>query len=469
MATRKTVDDTPLFDYNSLLVESIDEISRRQGFDSDALEDTPPMSTGLLMLDLLYGGGIRPAWYTHFGPEQSAKTTGVLSIVASAIKQGIPMIAFCDYEGSTKNSKPYVANILKTMGVNKTIGQVFGTKDPDTGKWTIPPIIRYRAETRGEAFFDWLSEVLRVLPDKRKINNKWWLVFEDTKVNKVKVGEFANREMAKKYGQGLWVEAQDGKLQAIVCLDSYPAMNPTSNDEEETDNSLALQARMFSKQLPRVKGRLASKMVAVIGTNQLRSNPMNRYEPEVEPGGQALRYNADCRCKFTSRVSGVPLWPAFNSENKYEEEPSVEGQGIDKYRYVQIHTKKNKLWTPNRKGWLRIWAEDYKAEGRGFDPVFDTACYLYYTGQLVGRGRKSMKLTFADQTVPIKWQQLKSWVLGDRNTMIEICKELGFPKAFSIRRECFKQMEKGKAEALYSDWSQGKASITEEDEENSED
>ena len=94
-----TSPDTPLFDYNSLLVESIDEISRRQGFDSDALEDTPPMSTGLLMLDLLYGGGIRPAWYTHFGPEQSAKTTGVLSIVASAIKQGVPMIAFCDYEG----------------------------------------------------------------------------------------------------------------------------------------------------------------------------------------------------------------------------------------------------------------------------------------------------------------------------------------------------------------------------------
>ena len=460
-----TSPDTPLFDYNSLLVESIDEISRRQGFDSDALEDTPPMSTGLLMLDLLYGGGIRPAWYTHFGPEQSAKTTGVLSIVASAIKQGVPMIAFCDYEGSTKNSKPYVANILKTMGVDKTIGQVFGTKDPSTGKWTVPPIIRYRAETRGEAFFDWLSEVLRVLPDKKRVNGKWWLVFEDNKVNKLKVGEYANREMAKKYGSGLWVEAQDDKLQAIVCVDSYPAMNPTSNDEEETDNSLALQARMFSKQLPRVRGRLASKMVAVIGTNQLRANPMDRYHPEVEPGGQSLKYNSDCRCKFTPRASGMPLWPTFNSESKYEEEPSVEGQGTDKYRYIQLHTKKNKLWTPNRKAWIRIWAEDYKAEGRGFDPVFDTACYLYYTGQLVGRGRKSMKLTFREQTVPIKWPQLKKWVLGDRAAMKEVCTELGFTKPFSIRRECFKQMESGVAESKYSDWMQGNASNDEDESE----
>lgn len=462
-----TTSDTPVFDYNSLLVESIDEISRRQGFDSDALEDTAPMSTGLLMLDLLYGGGIRPAWYTHFGPEQSAKTTGVLSIVASAIKQGVPMIAFCDYEGSTKNSKPYVANILKTMGVDKTIGQVFGTKDPTTGAWSIPPIIRYRAETRGEAFFDWLSEVLRILPDKKKVNGKWWLVFEDNKVNKVKVGEYANREMAKKYGSGLWVEAQDGKLQAIVCVDSYPAMNPTSNDEEETDNSLALQARMFSKQLPRVKGRLAPKMVAVIGTNQLRANPMDRYHPEVEPGGTALKFNSDVRCKFTPRASGMPLWPTFNSENKYEEEPSIEGQGTDKYRYIQLHTKKNKLWTPNRKAWIRIWAEDYKAEGRGFDPVFDTACYLYYTGQLIGRGRKSMKLTFKDQTVSIKWQQLKKWVLGDRTAMKEVCTELGFAKPFSIRRECFKQMESGAAEKMYSDWMQG-ASSSEDEDDNSE-
>lgn len=457
--------DTPMFDYDSLLIETIDAISRRQGFDSDALEDTPPMSTGLLMLDLLYGGGIRPAWYTHFGPEQSAKTTGALSIVASAIKAEIPLIAFCDYEGSTRNSKPYVANILKTMGVAKNVNQVFGVQDPSTGKWSVPPTIRYRAESRGEAFFDWLSEVLRSLPDKKKVNGKWWLVFEDNKVNKAKVGEYANRDMAKKFGNGLWVETDSSKLQAIICVDSYPAMNPTSNDEEDTDNSIALQARMFSKQLPRVKGRLAQKMVAVIGMNQLRANPMDRYHPEVEPGGQSLKFNSDVRCKFTPRASGMPLWPSFSAETKYEEEQSVEGEGVDSYRYIQIHTKKNKLWTPNRKGWLRIWAEDYKSEGRGFDPVFDTACYLYYTGQLVGRGRKSMKLTFKDKTVPIKWLQIKQWVLGDREQMKAICTELGFDKPFSLRRECFKQIESGKGEALYSEHIQGGSTAAEDEDE----
>lgn len=285
-------ESVPQFDYTGFLTETVDSVAQRLNYDSDPIESATPMSTGLLTLDLLYGGGIRPGWYTHFGKEQSSKTTGALVIAANAIKEKVPLITFFDYEGSSANSMPYIQSILKTVGIDKTISQVFGTKDHETGNWITPPIIRFHVESVAEKFFDFLANVLRELPDKKMINGKWWLIYEDNKKNKARVGEFAEPSMSKRYGPGLWVPAPNGELQALFIVDSYPAMNPASNDEEDTDNSIALQARMFSKQLPRVKGRLMQKMVAVIGTNQLRDAPMVMYGPkENEPGGQALRFN----------------------------------------------------------------------------------------------------------------------------------------------------------------------------------
>lgn len=446
---------TPAFDYLSLLNTTIDDISRREGFESDTLEDLPPMSTGLLVMDLLYGGGIRPGWYTHFGREQSCKTTGALTIMASAIKHKVPLIAFCDYENSTRNSKIYVGNILQGMGVTTPIDEIFGKHNKKTGDWEIPPKVRFRSESRGDVFFTWLHNILVALPDKRCINGEWWVVFDETKENVAKLGEFANKTMAKRYGKGLWLPATDGgTLQAVIFVDSYPGMNPLANDEDDPNQTIALQARMFSAGLRRVKGRLASKMVAVVGINQLRVNPLAMYgSSEVEPCGESLKFNSDVRCKFTPRASGFPLWGEINKESKFEEEPSAEGEGVDRYRYVQIFTFKNKLWTPNRLGWLRLWHSDYEGMGRGFDPVFDTAYYLMLTCQLKGRGRKSMQIKLRGvgmkDFVPIKWNDLKWWVLGDKDEHAEICERLGLQKVFGLRSLCFKQLENGVAEKMY--------------------
>lgn len=360
---------------------------------------------------------------------------------------------------SSVNSMPYIQSILKTVGIDKTIAQVFGAKDHDSGKWITPPIIRFHVESVAEKFFDFLANVLRELPDKKMINGRWWLIYEDNKKNKARVGEFADPSMGKRYGPGLWVPAPDGELQALFIVDSYPAMNPASNDEEETDNSLALQARMFSKQLPRVKGRLMQKMVAVIGTNQLRDAPMVMYGPkENEPGGQALKFNADCRCKFTPRSSGQPLWPKnFDKETGWEIEPSVEFEkGRDSYRYIHLKTIKNKLSVPNRVGWIRIWTNDGEGSARGYDPVFDTIYYLYVTGQLVGRGRKSMKLKLSKTDIEpsVTWIDLKRWILGDRATKVEMCEKFGYKQKFCLRKFCFNQLKKGIGEKLYIEHTQ---------------
>lgn len=367
---------------------------------------------------------------------------------------------------SSVNSMPYIQSILKTVGIDKTISQVFGTKDHETGNWITPPIIRFHVESVAEKFFDFLANVLRELPDKKMINGKWWLIYEDNKKNKARVGEFAEPSMSKRYGPGLWVPAPNGELQSLFIVDSYPAMNPASNDEEDTDNSIALQARMFSKQLPRVKGRLMQKMVAVIGTNQLRDAPMVMYGPkENEPGGQALRFNSDVRCKFTPRSSGQPLWPKnFDKDTGWEIEPSVEFEkGRDSYRYVHLKTIKNKLSVPNRVGWIRIWASDGEGSARGYDPVFDTLYYLYVTGQLVGRGRKSMKLKLnkTDIEPSVTWDELKKWILGNTATKKEISTNLGYRKPFCLRKYCFIQLKKGIGEKLYVEHAQG--SSTEDD------
>lgn len=436
-------------DFNSILDEVAHKLS-----DADTLDDFPPMSTGSLILDLIEGGGIRPAMYTHFGPEQSAKTTGALLILASAIKNQIPIKSLRDFEGSTGNSIPYVSNILKTAGIKLTKDELFGKKNKVTGKWEVPPTVRYSSNTMGVSFFNWFASILRRLPDKKMLEQEWYLVYDDTKENQAKYREFAVEGMAKKYGKGIYIKAPDDKLQGLVICDSYPNMNPTSKDEDEQDNSLAAQARMFSKNLPRVKGYLASKKVALVGINQLRDVPMAMFGPkEQEPGGKALRFNSDVRLRWYPRaLSAIPLWPRASKKGRLEEEPSVTVKGgVDKYKYVHVSAAKNKLSEGDREGYIRLWTKDALGEAHGIDPVFDTMLYLRHTGQLEGKKRSALRLFWGCEKrgKEIDWQDFKLWILGTKDDMAKISKKAGAPKPMNLRAACFKQMRDGTAERLF--------------------
>lgn len=442
-----------VFDYKSFLTETVDDVAERLNCDTDPIEVAPPMSTHMLSFDLIYGGGIRTGWYTHFGKEQSSKTTSALAIAGAAINAGVPLISFWDFENSSVSSIPYIRSVFKTTGVKKSIEEIFGKKDAN-GKWEKSPIVRFRAESIGEKFFSFLSTILKALPDKKMVQGKWWLVYEDTKQNHAKLAEFADPKMPKRYGSGLWIPAENGEIQALFIVDSYPAMNTISNDGEEEDKSIASQARMFSDGLKKVMGRLASKMVAVIGVNQLRDSPMAMYGPkEIEPCGNALKFSSSVRTKFTPRVSGQPLWPKdFDKETGFELEPSTEIEGgFDSYRYIQIKTVKNKLSAPNRSSWLRIWVSDATGSARGYDPVFDTLYFLFVTGQLAGRGRKSIKLKLygSDNEVSTTWYDLKRWILGDSNSDREFCEKFGYKKVFNLRSFCFALMRREIGEKLY--------------------
>lgn len=446
-------DKTPKIDLMSMYSESMDVISKRQGFESSSLDVAPAMSTGLLCYDLLLGGGIFPCMMTGAGNEQCAKTTLALMTMAAAINENIPIIAMADFEGSTKNSKPYVASILRTCGVKLNVDQVFGKRDSE-GKWKIKPRVRYRAEVILEKFYDWVSEILRELPDKKFVENEWWLVFDEkNKRHKAMAGEFVDEAMTRKYGNGLWVKAPDDKIQAIIFVDSYTAMQPKVKDEEEISNQLSVKASAFSKQLERVKGRMAEKMVTIYGLNHLRSNPMAMFGPkEDEKGGNALKQFSDIRVRQTSRSLSAAPFKAVADKKFNEAEASVEFEGNnDTYRYVHLRTNKNKLATPDRETFIRIWVRDGQGQARGIDPVFDTIYYLKQTGQLSGN-RKAFKLNLdglGKTKNALSWSDIKSWVLGDKEMMTKISKKAGFAP-MSLRKFCFKQMAKGKGDELYA-------------------
>lgn len=459
------------FDAAADVIAELDNIELSLNALSGMDDDGAATSTGMLVMDLLNGGGLRPAMYTHAGGEQSAKTTSALTVALTAALT-VPIVYLFDYEGSTKNSIPYIMNIARSVGFKaKNPVDIFGLRDPNSNRYVVQPKIRYRSESVLEKFFDVIHATLKRLPDVRNISGKWYYVYEDDKANKARYGDLAIQGMAKKYGKGIYLQAESGNLQAVFLTDSWASMNPASNDQEgDSDNSIAVHARAFSKHLKRIKGRLAAKRVAIIGINQLRTAPMVMYGPkETEPGGEALKYYSDCRVRHTSRALSAAPFGKPKGEGQFEHEKSVTGKGHDTYRYVHVKANKCKMGIPNRTGFIRIWVEDSRGNAWGVDPVWDTLWYLWSTGQMTIRNRASIRLNIVglgESDTVIKWSTMKEWILGSKDQKKAICADLGF-KPVDLRKFCFDQMKKGVGEALFVAHQQG--DTKDDDEEDSDD
>lgn len=436
----------PYSDLDSVL----DDIEKKVGVSDTTLDSSERrQSTGNLVLDLILGGGITAGWYTNLGQEQCCKTTGATTLLAACLRDNtVPIKVYYDYEGSQEPT--YIENICRTMGVDLDAKHIFGLRDQKTSQYIIPPKIRYRAESVAEKFFDYLANLLRSLPDKRKIGDSWYYVYEDTKENRKKVGDSYDKNFWRKTKQ-LRVPAADGSLQAIFVVDSYPSMLPERLDVDDPGSGMAAQARMFSEQIKRVKGKLKSKRVAVVGINQLRLKPAVMYgPPEYEPCGEALKFWSDARVRFASRsLSGVP---EVTGKGQIEEESSVTKKGgVDQYRYINIRAVKNKLSRPFLDGWLRLWITDAKGDANGFDPVWDTYQYLKSTGQVQGkRAKMTLKFDKNPSNKAIGWLDFKRLILGDRATIKDICSSIGM-KPVQLREACFKQMASGKGLDLFNE------------------
>ena len=432
---------------------AIKDAEKVAGIQSVSLGNEERMSSGNLALDLVAGnGGLAPGMYTFSGGEQSAKTTTALVIVAASLGQDVSVRGLWDAEGSSGSSTDYISNIMSTVSGNKKLSMehLFGVKNTK-GDYIVEPAVYYQDTSVLIEFFDWLAAFLRRLPTKRYEDGRWWYIYPITDDNKARfkdIIDIGRSKLAKK----LYIPAESGAPQAIFVLDSWASLLPEGMDQDEVKGAMALLAREFAQHLPRVKGKLRSKRVILIGTNQLREKPGfvmgdNRYEA----AGNALKFYSDVRIWHTARaLSGVPYNP--KGKGQFEEEPSVEVEGgTDKYRYVHILARKNKLGVPNRESWLRIWVSDANGQARGLDPVFDVFHVLYITNQLTGT-RSKMKLNITglgEAAANINWEQFKCLVIGTREQRDEVLEKLGYKKGINLRAGIFSQSRKGALEKMY--------------------
>ena len=240
-----------------------------------AVDTKAKLSIGLLTLDLVLSGGILGGgWYTFFGQEQSAKSTLAMQCVIACVNSDTPIVGYFDYEGSS--SPDYIENMMKSMNVKGDIQNVFGLRDA-SGQWAIKPRVRYYQPTTAEAFFDSVAKLLRSLPDIKMVGDRQFYVYPDEKQFRAQVKGQYDEKLLKKTGM-LYVETEKYiQNQALFIVDSYPAMLPEKQDEDDPGSAMAVQARMFSEQIKRIKSKLKPKKVTVVGINQLRLRPMVTY------------------------------------------------------------------------------------------------------------------------------------------------------------------------------------------------
>lgn len=266
--TKKVAVEKTFNPYGSI-DDVLDVIEKQEGL-TVGESNRVKISTGLLVVDMIMGGGLTSgAWHTFFGGEQSSKSTLAMTQLAkAAVDNKVPIKIFADYEGSY--SPDYMLAIAKSLGFKGDTTDLFGLQD-DNGKYIKTPMIRRYSVAVAEKFFNMVYKLEKSLPDKIFKKGKWWLVYDDTKENN-KLREQGDSKLYAKTKR-IWIEAENDAPQALVVVDSYPAMLPAGLDDEESKNGMAAQARMFSEQLKRVKGRMEQKAIIIMGINQLRLRP----------------------------------------------------------------------------------------------------------------------------------------------------------------------------------------------------
>jgi RecA/RadA recombinase len=439
------------FDPYSNLDSTLDSIERDYNLSNSSLDKSDVRtSTGLLVMDLILGGGlVGGSWYTLFGKEQSAKSTMASTIMANMLNVStVPVVTMIDAEGSS--AADYLENIMKSFGIKSDIEHLFGLRDPTTGKWAVKPRVRYYAEAIGEKVFDYIAKLQRALPDKVKVGDGYYYLYDDTKVNRKLLGDNFDPAYLKATGK-LRVTCDNGDMQALIIIDSLPALLSEKQDVDDPGNAMAVSARMFSAQVPRVKGKMRGKRMTILAINQLRDKPGVVYGPsEYEPSGNTVKLLSDCRIQLTSR--SIP-----HGKGQLEEEESIANSGgKDVYRYVHARAVKNKLSAPYIEGWNRLWISDHEGQARGFDPMWDTYQYLLTTGQISGT-RNNIKLRLIatsgqllEPKKPLKWMDLKRWVVGTSQDAASVCTMLGI-KPFYIRKFCQRQLADGLGIKLFFD------------------
>lgn len=302
-------------------------------------------SSGSLAFDLILGGGYGIGrWISLYGPSGSGKSTLVYTAIAMLQRIGCPQLLF-DHEGSLDPT------LMQEIGV---------TLHRKAGFFYLPADV-------GELTFRFIRRMLKQLPD------------------------VTDEQRAKML-----------KPRMVFFIDSLAAMIAQQVDEDDEKESMAVQARMFSRYIPIVRGLLFRKGCTVIVTNQIREAPMSFGNPEREPGGNAPQFYPDVRVRIAKHSAPKATGGEKQESFAFKSEESLyRGGGTDKFVYTKVKTQKNKMFSPFLETELRINL------GRGLDPIQDGVSYLEMTGQLTGSaGNYTISLDGEDKIKAKGWLNL---------------------------------------------------------------
>ena len=254
----------------------------------------------------------------------------------------------------------------------------------------------------------------------------------------------------------IWCPTNNSGVQSVFVVDSWAALVLEDDDEGEDDNKgLTREAREFSRQLRRVKGRLTRKQTVLLGTNQIRENPMARFGPkEYEVGGISLKMYSDVRNGLRPVVPKDDFIRDKEARGLAIEPSIIEGKN-DHYAFKNLTNIKNKYGRPLLKGMIRIWVSDYKGRAYGIDPVFDTYEYLRMTGQLKGSIKRGFYINHKSlNKVKFNWIIFKKFIvsqyLKNKKLEQEVFKEIKCKK-FKLREWCIDQINSGKYMKFFQD------------------
>lgn len=276
----------------------------------------------------------------------------------------------------------YIDSIANNLGTDGNMANMFGLKD-QKGNWVVEPRMTLTNDNSLETFYKSLSTLLKSLPDKIFVDGEWWLLFDRTKENMSRLKGKHNTKIGDKYGKIAMPSLDGGTPQALILLDSLPMLVTDSEDTEDGDNSLGVDARGHSKHLKKLRGKLKRKHATVIAINQLRAAIMTNYgPPEYEPcfiGStpvlladgtyKTIREIVDNRLEVnvaslnieTGEISSKPIIDWKNNGVKSSSDlcmvmyqvVSTELEGVDPCVAYVVCTKDHKIWTST--GWIEAF------------------------------------------------------------------------------------------------------------------